>query len=172
MGFSDELRKSTGFKAFSDGKRSGWLPSIWFQKGIHQPAGNTAQIPPWSVPRRRDAFEGIVYGAEGFAYKAHQQPNYSSAFPLVTASSASDKINYIHAPFIGTKPLISLPLPLLQHYQRGCGLSGYISCQQSWEHLLFYKASHMSQHITRCPPTASFALPPFALDPAHKLKHY
>ena len=133
MGFSDGLRKSTGFKAFSDGKWSGWLPS-WFQKGIHQLAGNTARIPPWSVPRRRDAFEGIAYRAEGFIYEAQQQPNYSSAFPLETASSASDKINYTHAPFIGTKP----PLPLLQEYQRGCGLSSYIPCQKSWEHLLFY----------------------------------
>lgn len=52
------------------------------------------------APRRRDAFEGTVYRAEGFVREAHQQPNYSSAFPLETASSASDDVNYIHTPFI------------------------------------------------------------------------
>lgn len=130
--FSNGPRKSTGFKACNDSKWSGWLPSIWFRKGIHQLAGNTTQIPSWLAPRRSDAFEGTVYRAEGFVCEAHQQPNYSSAFPLETASSASEEVNYIHAPFISTNLLISLPLPSLQDYQRGRGLSSYIPCQKSW----------------------------------------
>lgn len=146
MVLSDSLRKSTDFKAFNYSKWSGWLPSIWFQRGIHQLAGNTARIPPWSVPRRRDASKRTVYRAEWFVHKAHQQPNYSSAFPLETASSSSDTINYIRALFISTKPLIALSLRLPE------GL---------------YPLPN-----ARCPPTASFVFPLFALDPACELKHY
>lgn len=116
MGFSEGLIKSTGSKAVSDSKWSGWPLNSWFQRGIH--LLETAQILPWSVPRRRDAFAGIVYRAEGFVYKAHQQHNYSSAFPLERALSAPDMINYIHTPFIDTNPLISLPLPPCQDNQR------------------------------------------------------
>lgn len=113
-GFSEGLGKSAASKTVS--KWSGCPLSSWFQRSIH--LLETAQILLWPVPRRRDAFAGIVYRAKGFVYNAHQQPNYSSAFPLERASSTPDMINYIHAPFTDTNPQISLPLPPCQDYQR------------------------------------------------------